>query len=138
MTEQERNDEQMQLILAEEKAIHGLEEAKDILFVLQDGEYEAQANQIMHRIDQALIMLKAQEPRAKDQKESTALQGFLLDIPSSESILNSVNCHAISLEDASRIIAICASACDAMSPSGFIRWLKERFKQDLVLRGYVE
>ena len=77
-----------------------------------------------------LSLLKAQD--------ATMLQGFLADILSSESILNSVNCHAISLEDASRIIAICACVCDVMSPSGFIHWLKDRIKQDAVLKGCVE
>lgn len=72
-----------------------------------------------------------------EAQDTTILQGFLADIPSSESILNSVNCHAISLEDASRIIGICACACDVMSPSGFIHWLKERFNQDFILKGCV-
>ena len=44
-----------------ESAIRGLEEVKDILSAFQDGEHEAQANQIMHRIDQALFLMKAQE-----------------------------------------------------------------------------
>ena len=73
----------------------------------------------------------------REAQDATMLQGFLADIPSSESILNSVNCHAISLEDASHIIAICSYACDVMSPSGFIHWLKERFNQDFVLKGCV-
>ncbi len=68
-------------------------------------------------------------------QDTTMLQGFLTDIPSSESILNSVNCHAISLEDASKIIAICAYVCDLISPSGFISWLKERIAQDAILKG---
>lgn len=85
----------------------------------------------------ALELLKAQEASIMTPEKAAVLQGFLLDIPSSESILNSVNCHAISLEDASRIIAICAYACDVMSPSGFIGWLKERFNQDLILKGCV-
>ena len=72
------------------------------------------------------------------EQDTTMLQGFLTDIPSSESILNSVNCHAISLEDASKIIAICAYACDVMSPSGFIRWLKDRLAQDAILKGVLE
>lgn len=75
----------------------------------------------------ALSLLKTQD--------TTMLQGFLTDIPSSESILNSVNCHAISLEHASQIIAICACACDLISPSGFISWLKERIAQDAILKG---
>ncbi len=66
------------------------------------------------------------------------LQDFLTDIPSSESILNSVNCHAISLEHASQIIAICACACDLISPSGFIGWLKDRIAQDAILKGVLE
>lgn len=78
----------------------------------------------------ALSLLKTQD--------TTMLQGFLTDIPSSESILNSVNCHAISLEDASKIIAICAYVCDLISPSGFISWLKERIAQDAILKGCVE
>lgn len=78
----------------------------------------------------ALSLLKTQD--------TTMLQGFLADIPSSESILNSVNCHAISLEDASKIIAICAYVCDLISPSGFISWLKERIAQDAILKGCVE
>lgn len=78
----------------------------------------------------ALSLLKTQD--------TTMLQGFLTDIPSSESILNSVNCHAISLEHASQIIAICACACDLISPSGFISWLKERIAQDAILKGCVE
>ena len=85
----------------------------------------------------ALSLLKVQESSIMTPEKAAVLQGFLLDIPSSESILNSVNCHAISLEDASRIIAICAYACDVMSPSGFIGWLKERFNQDLILKGCV-
>ena len=68
-------------------------------------------------------------------KVENSLQEFLMDIPSSESIINSVNCHAISLEDASRIIAICACACDVMSSSGFIHWLKDRIAQDAILKG---
>lgn len=75
----------------------------------------------------ALSLLKTQD--------TTMLQGFLTDIPSSESILNSVNCHAISLEHASQIIAICACACDLISPSGFIGWLKDRIAQDAILKG---
>ena len=78
----------------------------------------------------ALSLLKTQD--------TTMLQGFLTDTPSSESILNSVNCHAISLEDASKIIAICAYVCDLISPSGFISWLKERIAQDAILKGCVE
>ena len=85
----------------------------------------------------ALSLLKVQESSIMTPEKAAVLQGFLLDIPSSESILNSVNCHAISLEDASRIIAICAYACDVMSPSGFIGWLKERLNQDLILKGCV-
>lgn len=85
----------------------------------------------------AYSLLKVQESSIMTPEKAAVLQGFLLDIPSSESILNSVNCHAISLEDASRIIAICAYACDVMSPSGFIGWLKERFNQDLILKGCV-
>ena len=72
------------------------------------------------------------------KQDTTMLQGFLTDIPSSESILNSVNCHAISLEHASQIIAICACACDLISPSGFISWLKDRIAQDAILKGCVE
>ena len=70
--------------------------------------------------------------------EAVLLQGFLLDIPSSASILNSVNYHGLSLKDASQIIAICASACDVMTPRGFIRWLKERFMDDCTLKKYIE
>jgi hypothetical protein len=85
-------------------------------------------------MNDALSLLKAQESSIMTPEKVAVLQGFLLDIPSSESILNSVNCHAISLEDASKIIAICACACDVMSPSGFIRWLKERFMNDFILK----
>ena len=81
-------------------------------------------------IGETINMLKAQD--------TTMVQGFLTDIPSSESILNSVNCHAISLEDASKIIAICAYACDLMSSSGFISWLKDRIAQDAILKGVLE
>ena len=85
-------------------------------------------------IEDIRSLLKAQEASIMTPEKVAVLQGFLLDIPSSESILNSVNCHAISLEDASRIIAICACACDVMSPSGFIRWLKERLMNDYILK----
>lgn len=78
----------------------------------------------------ALSLLKTQD--------TTMLQGFLTDIPSSESILNSVNCHAVSLKDASQIIAICACVCDLISPSGFISWLKQRIAQDAILKGCAE
>lgn len=88
--------------------------------------------------EQAIELLKAQESMLINPEEKEVLQGFSLDIPSSASILNSVNCHAISLEDASRIIAICACACDVMSPSGFIHWLKERIMNDYILKEYIE
>lgn len=88
-------------------------------------------------VSDALELLKAQKSMLINPEENEVLQGFSLDIPSSESIINSVNCHAISLKDASHIIAICACACDVMSSSGFIHWLKERFNQDLVLKGCV-
>ena len=67
--------------------------------------------------------------------EENSLQEFLMDIESSNSILNSVNNHCISLEHASQIIAICACACDLISPSGFIGWLKDRIAQDAILKG---
>ena len=45
------------------KTILELEEAKAILSALQDGDFEAQANQIMHRIDQAITLLETYTPR---------------------------------------------------------------------------
>lgn len=127
-----------------EKTIKGLECCGKGNMCSSDCPYDGPENSIEGCTSQlardALSLIKAikeQEPSIMTPEKADVLQGFLFDIPSSESILNSVNCHAISLEDASRIIAICACACDVMSPSGFIHWLKERFNQDFILKGCV-
>ena len=118
-----------------EDIINGLEE-----MILSTKFIEHDFNGVVNieACEQAIELLKAQESMLINPEEKEVLQGFSLDIPSSESILNSVNCHAISLEDASRIIAVCAYACDVVSPSGFIHWLKERMNQDAILKGCVE
>lgn len=70
--------------------------------------------------------------------EERVLQGFLADIASSESILDSVGRHDVTLKDASQMLAICVCACDVISPGAFVGWLKERMTQDVCLKGCVK
>ena len=80
----------------------------------------------------ALSLLKAQEPIvATDGK---LLQEFFTDVKASNSILNSVNNHCLTLETVSKIIMLCGPACDVLSPDGFIKWLKDRITDDSRIR----
>lgn len=68
---------------------------------------------------------------SEDLVENKKLLGaFLVDAEASNSILNSVNSHCISLDTVSRIIMLCGPACDALSPDGFIKWLKDKMMDD--------
>ena len=62
------------------------------------------------------------------------LRAFLMDMESSNSIINTVNSHNMSLDYASRILMLCAPACDLLSPEGFIRWLKEKMMDNPQIR----
>ena len=56
----------------------------------------------------------------------------------SNSILNSVRCHNMSIDTVSKIIMLCGPACDALSPDGFIKWLKDRITDDPRIREEME
>lgn len=62
------------------------------------------------------------------------LRAFVMDMESSNSIINTVNIHNMSFDDASRILMLCGPACDLLSPKGFIRWLKEKMMGDPRIR----
>lgn len=70
--------------------------------------------------------------------EENLLADFLLDIEASNSILNSVRCHNMSIDTVSKIIMLCGPACDALSPDGFIKWLKDRITDDPRIREEME
>lgn len=75
---------------------------------------------------------------AQFEKAENLLADFLLDIEASNSILDSVRCHNMSIDTVSKIIMLCGPACDALSPDGFIKWLKDRITDDPRIREEME
>ena len=57
-----------------------------------------------------------------------------MDMEASNSIINTVNNHNMTLDYASRILMLCGPACDLLSPEGFIRWLKEKMMDNPQIR----
>ncbi|MBQ8708491.1 MAG: hypothetical protein IJ523_10430 [Succinivibrionaceae bacterium] len=93
-------------------------------------------------------LIHAQQARIKEMEAAAAwnrrtdeeklLVDFLLDAEASNSILNSVRCHNMSLDTVSRIIMLCGPACDTLSPDGFIKWLKGKMADDPRIREEME
>lgn len=52
------------------------------------------------------------------------LEAFFANKDAIKRIINAVNYHALSFDDAAKIIEICAPYCDVKSADGFIMWLK--------------
>lgn len=74
----------------------------------------------------------------KRSGEEGILAEYLMYAEASGSILSSINLHCMSLDDASKIIMLCGPACDALSPDGFIKWLKDRITDDPRIREEME
>ena len=47
-----------------------------------------------------------------------------------ETFTTPIDCHCMSMDDARIILILSGFACDVLSPSGFIHWLKRKMNED--------